>query len=81
MSDVFGPHVGGRLGYSIVGHVYVGVYGGYNFGTISDTTRVSARRARSMRATSTRPLSPTSTTSTATPACLQAARIGACFTL
>jgi hypothetical protein len=39
MSDVFGPHVGGRLGYSIVGHVYVGVYGGYNFGTISDTTR------------------------------------------
>jgi hypothetical protein len=39
MTDVFGPVVGGRLGYSIVGHVYIGVYGGYQFGTITNDTQ------------------------------------------
>lgn len=39
MSDVFGAVVGGRLGYSIVGHVYVGIFGSYQFGTITNEAR------------------------------------------
>ena len=39
LTDVFGPVVGGRLGYSIVGHVYVGVYGSYQFGVVSNDTQ------------------------------------------